>query len=211
MDDRNAFGIELRVVKDAEHQGEQVRVVSGARTFDTEIEELWDAVTNAERIPLWFAPITGELRLGGRYQLKGNAGGEISRCDAPRALDVTWECNGNMSWVTLRLESVSDGVRLTLEHLMPKDKASDEHWRKYGPGATGVGWEFGFLALGLYLDSGDPIDEHETNTWSMSPDGKSFINKCASEWGEAHIRAGETRAISESMAKATATFYCGEE
>jgi peptidoglycan hydrolase CwlO-like protein len=36
------------------------------RSYDAEIEELWDAVTNAERIPRWFAPITGELKLGGR-------------------------------------------------------------------------------------------------------------------------------------------------
>jgi uncharacterized protein YndB with AHSA1/START domain len=210
VDYRNAFGIEYRVVKDAEYQGQQVRVVSGARTYDAEIEELWDAVTNAERIPRWFAPITGELKLGGRYQLKGNAGGEITRCDAPTALDITWECGGNVSWVTVRLESVNDGIRLTLEHLMGKDKASEEHWKKYGPGATGVGWEFGFLGLGLYLKSGEPVVESETNTWSATPDGKSFIEKCAREWGEAHIRAGEDRAIAESMAAETAAFYCGE-
>ena len=122
MDYSNALGIEYRAVKDAEHQGQPVRIVSGSRTYSAEIEELWDAVTNSERIPRWFAPITGELKLGGRYQLEGNAGGDITRCDPPRALDVTWEC-GNVSWVTVRLESVTGGTRLTLEHLMGKDEA----------------------------------------------------------------------------------------
>ena len=47
---------------------------------------LWDACTNAERIPRWFLPVSGDLRLGGRYQLEGNAGGTIERCDPPRSL-----------------------------------------------------------------------------------------------------------------------------
>ena len=209
MDYSNAFGIEYRVVKDAEYNSQPVRVVSGARIFNTEIKELWDAVTNVERIPRWFAPITGELKLGGRYQLKGNAGGEIIRCDAPTALDVTWEFYGNVSWVTVRLESVSDGTRLTLEHVMGKDKASEAHWKKYGPGATGVGWEYGFLGMGLYLKSGEPVSESETNTWSATKDGKAFIEKCAKEWGEAHIVAGEDRAIAEAMAIETVMFYSG--
>ena len=42
-----------------------------------------------------------------------------------------------------------------------------------------------------------------------SPAGKAFIVKCAKEWGEAHIRAGEDRAIAEAMAAETAAFYCG--
>ena len=175
MDYSNALGIEYRVVKDAEYQGQPVRAVSGARTYDAEIEELWDAVTNAERIPRWFAPITGELKLGGRYQLEGNAGGEITRCDAPTALDITWEYYGNVSWVTVRLESVSDGTRLTLEHLMGKDEASEEHWKKYGPGATGVGWELGFLGLGLYSGRAENrlLKARATFGWGPRPERRS--------------------------------------
>ena len=212
MDYSNPLGIEYRVVKDAEYQGQPVRVVSGARTYDAEIEDLWDAVTNAERIPRWFAPITGEFRLGGRYQLEGNAGGEITRCDRPTALDITWEFYGNVSWVTVRLESVSNGTRLTLEHLMRRDEESEAHWKKYGPGATGVGWELGFLGLGLHLQSsGDAIDEGENNEWMASQDGQAFIKSCAKAWGDAHAQAGEDLAIASAMAEETAAFYCGGE
>ncbi len=65
--------------------------LAGLARMTLMIVELWDAVTNAERIPRWFAAITGELKLGGRYQLEGNAGGDITRCDAPTAVDITWE------------------------------------------------------------------------------------------------------------------------
>jgi uncharacterized protein YndB with AHSA1/START domain len=210
LDYKIAFGIEDRIVNDRDHQGQPVRVVSAARVYDAEIEQLWDVTTNGQRIPRWFASITGDLKLGGRYQLKGNAGGEITRCESPKAFDITWEFGGSVGWVTVRLDSIEKGTRLTLEHLMSKDKASEAHWGKYGPGATGVGWEFGFLGLGLYLENEEPVIESETNTWAASADGKSFISNSARQWGEAHIRAGEDRSTAESMARATAAFYCGE-
>ena len=75
------LGMVDREVGLREHLGRPARVVTAHRTYDTTIDDLWDALTNAERIPRWFLPITGELRLGGHYQLEGNAGGEITRCD----------------------------------------------------------------------------------------------------------------------------------
>ncbi len=211
MDYSNPLGIEYRVVEDGEHQGQPVRIVSGARTYDTDIEDLWDAVTNAERIPRWFAPISGELNLGGRYQLEGNAGGKITRCDKPAALDITWEYYDNVSWVTVRLEPDGGGTRLTLQHLMGKDEESEAHWRKYGPGATGVGWELGFLGLGQYLKSGEAVIESDTNIWTASAAGKAFVTNCAEAWGEAHIESGEDPGVAKAMAAETAAFYCGQQ
>ncbi|AXB46535.1 SRPBCC domain-containing protein [Amycolatopsis albispora] len=57
----------------------EVRALRLTRTYDAEVEDVWDALTNEERIPRWFLPITGELKVGGKYQLEGNAGGEIRR------------------------------------------------------------------------------------------------------------------------------------
>ncbi|MQA26613.1 MAG: polyketide cyclase, partial [Micromonosporaceae bacterium] len=62
------------------------RAVRLRREYDAPIEDVWDAITNAERINRWFLPVSGDLRLGGTYQLKGNAGGEIRRCEPPRLL-----------------------------------------------------------------------------------------------------------------------------
>src|SRR5215207_937092 len=97
------MGAVVRTVENREHGGSLARVVVASRTYDTTVEDLWDALTNKERIPRWFLPVSGELRLGGRYQLQGNAGGTITRCDPPRALGLTWEFGGQTTWLDVRL------------------------------------------------------------------------------------------------------------
>ena len=58
------------------------------RDYDAPIDDVWDAVASPERIGRWFLPISGDFRVGGRYQLEGNAGGEILACDQPNAFKV---------------------------------------------------------------------------------------------------------------------------
>lgn len=212
MDYTNPLGIEYRVVSEAQYQGQPVRIVSGARRYRTTVTDLWDAITNAERLPRWFLPVSGDLELGGRYQLEGHAGGEITYCDPPYALDFTWEVGDNVSWIRLRLESESEFTRLTLEHLIGKDEASEQHWKTYGPGATGVGWDLGFLGLHLYLASGgEAVNDEENNQWLTSAKGKAFLRESAGAWGRAHVEAGEDSDTAKDMARRTAAFYCGEE
>src|SRR3569833_1496722 len=74
----------------------EARTVVLRRTYDADIEDLWDAITDPERIPRWFLPVTGDLKLGGRYQLQGNAGGEILTCERPKLLRVTWAYGENI-------------------------------------------------------------------------------------------------------------------
>src|SRR5262245_17178864 len=136
----NAFGVEFRRFENRQHEGRPARVVVAARAYDTDREDLWDALTSRERIPRCFLPIEGELELGGRYQLQGNAGGTITRCDPPRALDLTWEFGGGVSWVTVRLAPEGERTLLTLEHIVHVSDV-DEHWARFGPGAVGVGWD----------------------------------------------------------------------
>lgn len=90
-------GAPLRVVADADQAGalEHLQVLRNGW--------LWEATTTPERLARWFLPVEGDLKLGGRYQLEGNAGGTITRCDPPEALDMTWEFGGGTSWVNLRL------------------------------------------------------------------------------------------------------------
>jgi uncharacterized protein YndB with AHSA1/START domain len=47
----------------------EARCVIVAQTYAAPIEQVWDAITNPERIPRWFLPVSGDLRLGGRYQI----------------------------------------------------------------------------------------------------------------------------------------------
>jgi len=127
----------------------EARTITITRTYNAPIEDVWDAVTSAERIPRWFLPVTGDLRLGGRYQLEGNAGGTIERCDPPNSFAATWEYGGDVSWIELRLTSLSDdSTHIELEHIT---HVSDERWAQFGPGALGVGWDLGLIGLGRHL------------------------------------------------------------
>ncbi len=211
MDYSGALGTEVREVREVEHEGKPARAVEGSRFYPTGADDLWDALTSAERIPRWFLPIRGDLRLGGRYQLEGNAEGTITRCDPPEALDVTWEFAGNVSWVSVRVAPKAGGARLTLTHTMLKDEAGEAHWQTYGPGAAGVGWDLSFLGLGLHLASGgEAIDPEESEAWTVSDEGKVFVRACADALASAHAASGEEARVAQAMAARTASFYTGE-
>ncbi len=70
-----------RSVSILERDGQPAGAVSLSRSFDTTLEGLWEAITGPERIPRWFLPVSGDLKLGGHYQLEGNAGGTIIACE----------------------------------------------------------------------------------------------------------------------------------
>ena len=131
----------------------EARTVTISRTYSAAIEDLWDACTNAERIPRWFLPVSGDLRPGGHYQLEGNAGGTIERCDPPKSFFATWEFGGEVSWIEVRLTAeTAGGTRLEIEHIA---HVGDERWAEFGPGAVGIGWDMVIMGLSLYL-SGRP-------------------------------------------------------
>ena len=67
-----------RSVAFLDRDGSAASAVTLSRGIEAEVGKLWEAVTNADQIPLWFAPVEGDLSLGGRYQVEGNAGGSIT-------------------------------------------------------------------------------------------------------------------------------------
>lgn len=201
------LGAVTREVSSREYEGHPVRAVVAKRIYDTSIEDLWDAITSTERIPRWFLPVSGELRLGGRYQFQGNAGGQITRCQPPRHLAVTWEFGGSMSWVTVNLlEDRGGGTCLELEHVVP----IGEFWDQFGPGAMGVGWDLTFMGLALHLSSGATVDREETATWSASDEGKEFARGSSDDWCRASIAGGTEEAAARAAAERTTAAYAGE-
>src|SRR5690606_32513269 len=50
----------------------EARTVVISQTYRASVDDVWDACTSAERIPRWFLPVSGDLRVGGKYQLEGN-------------------------------------------------------------------------------------------------------------------------------------------
>ena len=195
-----------RSVSSPERDGRPARAVTLSRGYDTTVDDLWDAVTSRERIPRWFVPVSGDLELGGRYRLEGNAGGAITTCEPPSRFALTWEFGGDVSWVEVRVSDDGAGrARLTLTHTA----RLSPHWDEYGPGAAGVGWEMGLLGLALHLaDPTAPKPDEES--FAASRDGRAFIAGSSDGWGEAAVAAGEDPDAARAAAGRTRAFYTGE-
>lgn len=197
-----------RTTGDTTLPGGAAKVVALERTYPAETAEVWDAITNPERIPRWFLPVTGDLRLGGTYQLEGNAGGEIRACEPPHRLQVTWifgegaPMADDTSLVEVRLSPTPDGgTRLVLEHVAV---VPPEMWDPYGPGAVGVGWDLALLGLSAHVQGvelGDPA------TLDTDPTMRDGMRRSSAAWGRAAAAAGVPADVAAAWEEATTAFY----
>ncbi|MFY1670614.1 SRPBCC domain-containing protein [Plantactinospora sp. WMMB334] len=156
------------------------------RSYDAPVEEVWSACTELDRISRWLGPIEGDLRPGGKFQLRDNAGGEILRCEKHRLITVTWVLGEGMATeVEVRL-APGDGAGSTvleLEHSSPAEIV-DELVRTYGPGGTiglGGGWDLTLLGLDLHLRG----TELDPETWEERPEVREFATRSCHAWGPA--------------------------
>ncbi len=184
------------------------RAIRLRRAYDAPIEDVWDALTSPERIGRWFLPISGDYRLGGRYQFEGNAGGEILVCERPERLRVTWEYGGPdapASELEVRLTPEGEArTSLELEHIAI---VPDEMWAQFGPGAVGVGWEGGLLGLALHLQ-GERLDDPVA--WQLSDEGRAFNTRSSVAWGVANEAAGADPTAAATAVANTTAFYAPE-
>ena len=135
--------------------GEVVTVLL-RREYAAALDDVWNAITDPERVKRWFMPVSGDFREGGDFQLEGNAGGRILRCDPPRLLRTTF--GQESSIVELRLTAgADDATVLELEHTVPMAMAGSSAGALY----VGPGWDGAVMGLGLYLTgafTGDPVE-----------------------------------------------------
>lgn len=196
-----------RSVGDRTVEAGEAREVTISQTYRAEQADVWDACTNPERIPRWFLPVTGDLRLHGRYRLEGNAEGTVTHCDPPHSFTATWEYEGSVSWIELRLTGEPDGhTRLELTHIVPVD----QHWTEYGPGATGIGWDLALVGLRLHLSSGEAVDPAASAAWLASAEGTQFMTLASQRWRDAAVAAGEDEATAQAAADRTTAVYTAE-
>jgi len=136
----DAFNAAQREISRSRIQSGDAWRVTLRRTYHAPIEDVWDAITNPDRLRRWFLPVTVEPRLGGKFQLEGNAGGEIIGCEPPRLLRVTWAFGENITEkdineVEVRLSAAPDGGTLfELSHSAPPQRALGpvRPWRHRG-------------------------------------------------------------------------------
>jgi uncharacterized protein YndB with AHSA1/START domain len=208
MDDQ-ITATERRVGTFTRPEGEAHTVVL-TRTYDADIDDVWSACTEADRIARWFLPVSGDLHLGGKYQLEGNAGGEILVCEPPRRLVVSWiydpdgQGGDDFGEVEVNLSPAEGGgTRFELEHRAVVDP---DFWNRFGPGAVGVGWDLGLVGLTAHLAGQDPDRE----AMEGSPEARDFMRRSAALWGDAHAASGEDPDKAAAVAATTAEFYAPE-
>lgn len=200
--DARLAAVTRTVEDDPRHEGPFKAVVT-TELYPSPPSDVWDALTDAERLSRWFLPVAGDLRLGGTYQLEGNAGGEVLECEPEERFLVTWVYDGHVSWVEVTLTPEGDGTRMRLAHSAPVD---NPFWEQYGPGATGVGWESGMVGLALHL-AGGAVDPAEVQAWAASEDGFRFARGSAAAWGEADAADGADPDVARRRAEEVASFY----
>ncbi|MGW8815011.1 SRPBCC domain-containing protein [Gordonia terrae] len=178
------------------------------RRYRAHIDDVWDAITNPERLARWLKPVTGDLRLGGKYELEGGEHGEILACEPPRLLTVSWlfgpeaDAWPGTSEVRVRLTpGPTDDTEFELVHAA---FVGEPLFPTYGPGAGGVGWDLLLLALSRLLGGGETADH---DALEKSPEVREFIRRSAAAWGEAHLATGAEPSQVAAAVEATTAFY----
>ena len=203
IDVARVLGLVTRSVRNFEKDGKPASAVTLTRLYDTSVDDLWDALTSKERVARWFLPVEGDLEIGGKYQLKGNAGGTITACKPPTHFAATWEFGGAVSWIDVALSAERDQARLTLEHTA----VIEDHWNQFGPGAVGIGWDQAVIGLTLHLGGAERVDPAEFMAWSTSTDGLEFTRRAGEAWFEADVAGGADPEDARRRADNTITAY----
>jgi uncharacterized protein YndB with AHSA1/START domain len=117
---------------DDEHGGLRVEDVYG-----TDIDDLWSAVTEPERLARWIARVEGDLRVGGTFEASFTSSwtgpGRIEVCEPPHRLLLRMEPGtDDEAEIEAWLTAEGDGTRLVVEERgLPLDKV---HFH-------GAGWQ----------------------------------------------------------------------
>jgi uncharacterized protein YndB with AHSA1/START domain len=89
--------------------------------FDTDIDDLWSALTDPHRLARWIAEVEGDLRLGGEFRARFTSGwegtGRVDACEPPRRLLVLTRDAEEPGEEVLEATLTSDGDQtiLTIE------------------------------------------------------------------------------------------------
>jgi uncharacterized protein YndB with AHSA1/START domain len=96
--------------------------------FDTDIDDLWSALTDPTRLARWYGDLEGDLRLGGEYHARLFSSGwegtcHVEACEPPHRLLVSTKGPGEGDG-TIEVTLAADGAQTILvweERGMPVD------------------------------------------------------------------------------------------
>jgi len=147
IDIAEQIGATSREVSRQHTESGETVAVTLQRRYLADPADVWEAITDPERVRRWFMPLTGDLREGGNFQLEGNASGDILKCEPPRHLMVTF--GGASSIVDVQLSGESQQTLLKLTHSVPIELAGS------GAGAlyVGPGWDGALMGIAVLVRS----------------------------------------------------------
>ena len=117
--------------------------------YDTDVEDLWEACTDPERLARWIAEVSGDLRRGGTFASVFTSGadveGRIEVCERPSRLVLTaWDREDpeQESTIEVALTAVGETTRLVVEERgIPLAQAA----------SYGAGWQVHVEDLGAFV------------------------------------------------------------
>jgi uncharacterized protein YndB with AHSA1/START domain len=87
--------------------------------YDTDIDDLWSAITDPGRLLRWLGEVEGDLRLGGEYRARFFASGwegtgRVEACEPPRRLLVATRMAGQTDDQFIEATLTADGDQTML-------------------------------------------------------------------------------------------------
>jgi uncharacterized protein YndB with AHSA1/START domain len=153
----------------------EARVAVFTRTYEAPVDDVWSACTDPERLRRWYVPVTGDLRVGGRFEQAMMGSGEILRCEAPHLLHVSLA--GGVDEIELRLTPNDDGTtQLELQHATTADTHEIGGQTYDAIFCMGGGYYPRLQALDLHL-RGELPDDYDTLTFHQRPEMRPVIER----------------------------------
>jgi uncharacterized protein YndB with AHSA1/START domain len=122
--------------------------------YDTDIDDLWSALTDPRRLARWIAEVEGDLRLGGQFHARFTSGwegtGRVEACEPPRRLLVRTRQTGEPDEV-IEATLTGDGEQTIL--VIEAQGLPIEHLAAYG-----AGWQVHVEDLAAHLAGGERCD-----------------------------------------------------
>ena len=169
----------------------EARIVTISQTYDTDIDDVWDACTNPERIPPLVHGRLGRPAGGRPLPTREERRAERSRNANRPIVRRNVGVRGEVS----QIESPSDGRGRPAGPV--SSSCTPPRSRITGPVRTGRGrHRLGprVIGLALHLDSGgEPVDPAEVEQWVLSEAGREFITRSSEGWRDADIAVGTPR------------------
>jgi uncharacterized protein YndB with AHSA1/START domain len=152
------------------------RVAVFTRVYETTIEDLWDACTNPERLRRWYVPVTGDLRVGGRFQQVNMGSGTVVECDAPRFLKLSLGSGADEIELRLSGGPREGSATLHLEHATTLDSHEIGGRRYDAIFCMGGGYYPRLRALDQHLRGSLP-DDYDATAFHLDPDVRPTIER----------------------------------